>query len=79
MLLCWLLAAPSRADESLAIILVVVNDLPRADDLADRGGLAKLATIIKNERAAGRQVVVTHAGNAISPSPWTRRNSSPRA
>jgi 2',3'-cyclic-nucleotide 2'-phosphodiesterase (5'-nucleotidase family) len=67
-LLCWLLAAPSRADESLALTLIPVNDLPRADDVADRGGLAKLATIIKNERAAGRQVVVAHAGNAISPS-----------
>ena len=36
--------------------------------MADRGGLAKLATIIKNERTAGRQVIVAHAGNAISPS-----------
>src|SRR5262245_51277769 len=48
-----LLGAPARADESLTLTLVPVNDLPRADDVADRGGLAKLATIIKNERAAG--------------------------
>jgi 2',3'-cyclic-nucleotide 2'-phosphodiesterase (5'-nucleotidase family) len=67
-LLCWLLAAPSLADDSLSITLVLVNDLPRAIDVADRGGLAKLATIIKNERTAGRQVIVAHAGNAISPS-----------
>ena len=68
MLLCWLLAAPSLADDSLSITLVLVNDLARAVDVADRGGLAKLATIIKNERTAGRQVIVAHAGNAISPS-----------
>ena len=67
-LLCWLLAAPSLADNSLSITLVLVNDLARAVDVADRGGLAKLATIIKNERTAGRQVIVAHAGNAISPS-----------
>jgi 5'-nucleotidase / UDP-sugar diphosphatase len=67
-LLCWLLAAPSLADDSLSITFVLVNDLARAIDVADRGGLAKLATIIKNERTAGRQVIVAHAGNAISPS-----------
>src|SRR5262245_3881269 len=63
-----LAGVPVRADESLAITLVQINDLARADDVADRGGLAKLATIIKSERAAGRPVIVAHAGNAISPS-----------
>ena len=48
-----LAGVPARGDESLAITLVPVNDLPRADDVADRGGLAKLATIIKNERSTG--------------------------
>ncbi|HUL08968.1 MAG TPA: hypothetical protein VLV76_21740 [Candidatus Acidoferrum sp.] len=64
----WLAAAPARADEALALTLIQINDLARADDVAERGGLAKLATIIKSERAAGRQVLVVHAGNAISPS-----------
>ena len=63
-----LAAAPTRADEALTVTVVPINDLPRADDVAERGGLAKLATIIKAERAAGRQVIVAHAGNAISPS-----------
>lgn len=59
---------PARADESLALTLVQINDLARADDVAERGGVAKLATIIKSARAAGRPVIVAHAGNAISPS-----------
>jgi 2',3'-cyclic-nucleotide 2'-phosphodiesterase (5'-nucleotidase family) len=67
-ILLLLAAAPAPADETLAVTLVQINDLARVDDVAERGGLAKLATIIKGERAAGRQVLVVHAGNAISPS-----------
>src|SRR5262249_32711290 len=63
-----LAGAPTRADDTLALTIVQINDLARADDVADRGGLAKLATIIRNERATGRPVIVAHAGNAISPS-----------
>ncbi len=63
-----LLAEPSRADGPVEVTLILVNDLPRAEDVADRGGLAKLASIIKLQRASRKRVIVAHAGNAISPS-----------
>lgn len=63
-----LLSPQCGAQAPVEVTIVQVNDLPRADDLAGRGGLAKLAAIIRAERASGRQVIVAHAGNAISPS-----------
>jgi 5'-nucleotidase / UDP-sugar diphosphatase len=62
------LCPQSRAETPIEVTIIQVNDLPRADDLAGRGGIAKLAAIIEAERASGRQVIVAHAGNAISPS-----------
>jgi 5'-nucleotidase / UDP-sugar diphosphatase len=56
------------AEGPVEVTIVQINDAPRPDDLANRGGLAKLAAIIKAEQAGGRRVVVVHAGNAISPS-----------
>jgi 2',3'-cyclic-nucleotide 2'-phosphodiesterase (5'-nucleotidase family) len=66
--LCGLPAEPSRAEGPVAVTIVLVNDLPRAEDVADRGGLAKLAAIIKSQRLSRQHVIVAHAGNAISPS-----------
>jgi 2',3'-cyclic-nucleotide 2'-phosphodiesterase (5'-nucleotidase family) len=63
-----LLAEPCRADGPVEVTLILVNDLPRAEDIADRGGLAKLASIIKLQRASRKRVIVAHAGNSISPS-----------
>ncbi len=63
-----LLAEPGRAEGPVNVTIVLVNDLPRAEEMADRGGLAKLATIIKLQRASRQHVIVAHAGNAISPS-----------
>ncbi len=37
-------------------------------DGKSRGGFARLATVIKNERAGGRNVVVAHGGDTLSPS-----------
>src|SRR5262245_50199844 len=65
---CVMLLSAPIAAEPIDVTIVQVNDLPRADDVAGRGGLAKLATIVKQERQGGRQVLVVHAGNAISPS-----------
>ena len=66
--LCGLLAEPSRAEGPVAVTIVLVNDLPRAEDVDGRGGLAKLASTIKLQRASRQHVIVAHAGNAISPS-----------
>ncbi len=61
-------AEPCRAEGPVNVTIVLVNDLPRAEEMADRGGLAKLASIIKLQRASRQRVIVAHAGNAISPS-----------
>lgn len=66
--LSGLLAGPCRAEGPVEVTLILVNDLPRAEDIADRGGLAKLASLIKLQRASRKRVIVAHAGNAISPS-----------
>jgi 2',3'-cyclic-nucleotide 2'-phosphodiesterase (5'-nucleotidase family) len=66
--LSGLLAEPCRAEGPVEVTLILVNDLPRAEDIADRGGLAKLASLIKLQRASRKRVIVAHAGNAISPS-----------
>ena len=60
--------APQCGAETVDITIIPINDSPRPDDVANRGGLAKLAAIIKAERASGRKVIVAHAGNAIAPS-----------
>ena len=52
---------------------MLVNDIYQMDDqlMADgqrRGGFARLAAVVKAERAKGRYVVFAHAGDTISPS-----------
>jgi 2',3'-cyclic-nucleotide 2'-phosphodiesterase (5'-nucleotidase family) len=52
----------------LALTIVHVNDLSQAEGRAGVGGVARLATVIASERARSGHVLVTHAGNALSPS-----------
>jgi len=66
------MAGAARA-ETVKITFVPVNDIYRMDDqlMADgkrRGGFARLAAVVKAERAKGRHVVFTHAGDMLSPS-----------
>jgi 5'-nucleotidase/UDP-sugar diphosphatase len=63
-------AAPAK---TVKITFVLVNDIYQMDDqlMADgqrRGGFARLAAVVKAERAKGRYVVFAHAGDTISPS-----------
>jgi 2',3'-cyclic-nucleotide 2'-phosphodiesterase (5'-nucleotidase family) len=63
-------AAPVR---TVQITFVLVNDIYQKDDqlMADgqrRGGFARLAAVVKAERAKGRHVVFAHAGDTLSPS-----------
>ena len=64
----FVFASPARA-EPVSLTIVHVNDLDRLDGAGDRGGVARLATVIDEVRAesAGR-VLATHGGDAISPS-----------
>jgi 5'-nucleotidase/UDP-sugar diphosphatase len=50
------------------IKIVHFNDLDRMSSDNGRGGVAKLATVVKQVRAEGGTVLVTNGGDAISPS-----------
>jgi len=66
------MAGAARA-ETVKITFVLVNDIYEMDDqlMADgkrRGGFARLAAVLKAERAKGGHVVFAHAGDMLSPS-----------
>ena len=58
---------PARA-EPVTLTIVHVNDLDRLDGSGDRGGVARLATVVREIRTRASHVLVTHGGDAISPS-----------
>ena len=61
-------ALPAHA-EPATLTIVHVNDLDRLDGSGDRGGVARLAAVVDEVRAASAgRVLVTHGGDAISPS-----------
>ena len=62
-----LAAGPVQA-EPVTLTIVHVNDLDRLDGSGDRGGVARLAAVIKEVRASADHVLVTNGGDAISPS-----------
>ncbi len=67
-----LAAGPARA-ESTRVSFILVNDIYQMSDRAGpdgkrRGGFARLATIVKAERAKGGHVIFAHAGDTLSPS-----------
>jgi Calcineurin-like phosphoesterase len=57
-------AAPNNATFSL----LLVNDIYKSSDNKGRGGFAKLAAVVKSERARGIPMLFCHAGDAFSPS-----------
>jgi 5'-nucleotidase / UDP-sugar diphosphatase len=62
-------ALPTQATaESARLSIVQVNDLYQLAEENGRGGMARLATVLKTERAAGKHVLFVHAGDAFSPS-----------
>jgi 5'-nucleotidase / UDP-sugar diphosphatase len=74
--LLWLVAGPLAAQGQTArttVSFILVNDIYQmsAQAMADglnRGGFAKLAAVVKAERAKGGHVVFAHAGDTLSPS-----------
>jgi 5'-nucleotidase / UDP-sugar diphosphatase len=48
--------------------LLLVNDIYKAADTNGRGGFAKLAAVVKAERARGIPMLFCHAGDTFSPS-----------
>ena len=62
-----LVSAPAAA-EPVTLTIVHVNDLDRLDGSGDRGGVARLATVVNEVRANAPHVLVTNGGDTISPS-----------
>ncbi|MDF2096340.1 bifunctional metallophosphatase/5'-nucleotidase [Aquibaculum arenosum] len=62
-----------RADHAgerdpLRLVIVHVSDLDRIEARGGRGGLAKLASVVGTLRLEHEHVLVTHGGDAVSPS-----------
>jgi len=65
-------ATPARA-ATTTVSFILVNDIylmdaVQAADGKRRGGFARLAAIVKAERAKGGHVILAHAGDTLSPS-----------
>lgn len=65
--LSLLMSGTALAQEAVTIRFVQTNDIDRMSPEKGRGGFAKLATVIKEEKAKGNAFFV-HAGDTISPS-----------
>ena len=57
-----------RRDAARTFTLLLVNDIYKAADTKGRGGFAKLAAVVKAERARGVPMLFCHAGDTFSPS-----------
>lgn len=65
--LSLLLSGTALAQEAVTVRFVQTNDIDRMSPEKGRGGFAKLATVIKEEKAKGNAFFI-HAGDTISPS-----------
>ncbi|MCW2306063.1 bifunctional metallophosphatase/5'-nucleotidase [Rhodobium gokarnense] len=63
-----LFLAASVAANAAEITFVLVNDIDTIEHTEERGGFARLATVVKAERAARKNVIFVHAGDSLSPS-----------
>lgn len=54
--------------EPVTVTILHVNDLDRMEEQKGQGGVARLVGAIKAEKARAENVIVTHGGDAISPS-----------
>ena len=62
------MAASAASAAPAALTIVHFNDLDRMEERDGRGGVARLAAVIGAERARAEHLLVTFAGDAISPS-----------
>ena len=62
-----LLPALAHADP-VKLSIVQVNDFYKMSEEEGRAGMARLAAVVKAERAAGKHVLFVHAGDTFSPS-----------
>ena len=66
--LSGLLLAFSAAAETTTLTFVLSGDVDDLDSNKGRGGMAKLSTVVKQQRAKGENVLFVHAGDSLSPS-----------
>jgi 2',3'-cyclic-nucleotide 2'-phosphodiesterase (5'-nucleotidase family) len=71
--LAAILHAGAAWAETTKVTFVLVNDIylmseQKGPDGKDRGGFARLAAVVKAERAKGGHVILAHAGDTLSPS-----------
>jgi 5'-nucleotidase/UDP-sugar diphosphatase len=73
LILAALFAADAASAQTAKVTFILVNDIYIMGDTAmpdgqRRGGFARLAAIVKAERAKGGHVIFAHAGDTLSPS-----------
>ncbi len=61
------LARPAAAAD-VNVTFVLLNDIYSFDGTKVRGGMARIAAVVRSERARAKNVIVAHAGDFISPS-----------
>ena len=66
-LLVFALLSPAAA-EPVTVKLLHINDFDRIEESKERGGLARLMTLVNRERASAQHAIFTHGGDSISPS-----------
>jgi 2',3'-cyclic-nucleotide 2'-phosphodiesterase (5'-nucleotidase family) len=66
--LSGLLLAFSVAAETATLTFVLTGDIYELDSSKGRGGMAKLSTVVQQQRAKGEHVLFVHAGDTFSPS-----------
>ena len=66
----WLAVLPLQfaAADPVKLTIVQINDFYKMSEEDGRGGMARLAAVVKAERTAGKHVLFVHAGDTISPS-----------
>src|SRR5438309_7739579 len=74
--LAYVVFCGPAAAETTRVTFVLVNDIylmadQMMPDGRKRGGFARLATVVKTERAKGGHVIFAHGGDTISPSPMS--------
>ncbi len=58
----------AQSESPVRLTFVHTNDFYKMSEEDGRGGMARLAAVVKAERARGGHVIFTHAGDTLSPS-----------
>ena len=61
-------SAQAQAHSAVRLTFVLVNDIYKMNEDGGRGGLPRLAAVVKAERAKSPNVIFAHAGDTLSPS-----------